>query len=66
MNSMDLNGNTPLIYASTWGRLGVVRRLIFEGAETEVVNNEGFSAVDYAYSLVFLSSFLFLFWRCCY
>lgn len=58
MNSGDLKGNSPLMYASSWGQLKVVKMLIFLGADSNVVNNDGFSAVDYAYSLVYFFSFL--------
>lgn len=59
MNSGDLKGNSPLMYASSWGQLKVVKMLIFLGADSNVVNNDGFSAVDYAYSLVSLFFFFF-------
>ncbi|EIW82086.1 ankyrin [Coniophora puteana RWD-64-598 SS2] len=46
----DGKGNTPLHYASSWGHIPVVQILIERGCAFYARNNEGFLALDYAYS----------------
>ncbi|KAG2013524.1 hypothetical protein CC2G_010424 [Coprinopsis cinerea AmutBmut pab1-1] len=46
----DNLGNTPLHYASAWGHVPIVQYLIERGCQYTAKNNEGFDALDYAYS----------------
>lgn len=46
----DLQGNSPLHYASAWGHIPVVLTLIERGCNFNAKNNDGFTASDYAYS----------------
>jgi ankyrin repeat protein len=46
----DLQGNTPLHYASAWGHVETVKVLLERGCQFAGRNYEGFTASDFAYS----------------
>ncbi|GJN90294.1 hypothetical protein Rhopal_003302-T1 [Rhodotorula paludigena] len=46
----DLQGNSPLHYASSWGRVNVLKLLVDFDCATDSRNSEGFTAAEYAYS----------------
>lgn len=46
----DVQGNTPLHYASAWNALPCVRELLEAGCQHAARNNAGFTALEYAYS----------------
>ena len=48
VNHTTINGNTPLIIASYWGRTEVVRVLLAAGADKDLRSNGGKTALDYA------------------
>ncbi|GAA5858626.1 hypothetical protein JCM1840_006488 [Sporobolomyces johnsonii] len=50
LNAPDLNGNSPLHYALSWGKLPVVKLLVELDCQTDSKNNQGFTAAEYAYS----------------
>lgn len=50
INAPDLQGNSPLHYAASWGKLPLVELLMGLGCLHLVKNNEGFSAQEYAFS----------------
>jgi ankyrin repeat protein len=48
VNMRDKYQNTPLMIASAYGKIGIVKRLLKAGADTSLVNKEGKSAKDLA------------------
>ena len=44
----DAQGNTPLHYAAGYGRLDILQALLAAGADKEVRNSDGQSALDVA------------------
>ena len=49
-NSND-NGATALMYASSTGKVDIVKILLNQGADTRLATDDGFSALDLASSL---------------
>ncbi|KAI5476735.1 hypothetical protein MNV49_007325 [Pseudohyphozyma bogoriensis] len=49
IDAPDLQGNTPLHYATAWGKLPVVKLLVELDCK-QPKNNEGFTAVEYSFS----------------
>jgi ankyrin repeat protein len=50
VNFRDEHGNTPLMIASGRGRLAVIEALLDHGADIHAVNNQGITALGWAYS----------------
>jgi hypothetical protein len=48
VNIRDKDNNTPLMIASSNGKIGIVKRLLKAGADTSLINNEGKTAKDLA------------------
>ena len=48
LNHPNNNGDTPLIIASYWGKPEVVRVLLAAGADKDLRNNDGKTALDWA------------------
>ena len=49
-DALDVEGNTPLHYASAWGYIETVQVLLERGCRFATKNRAGFTASDYAYS----------------
>ncbi len=45
---MDKNGQTPLMWAARWGDAARVQALVKAGAKTNVRDDKGMTALDYA------------------
>lgn len=52
----DLQGNTPLHYASAWGHIETVKVLLERGCQFAGRNYEGFTASDFAYSNIVMGT----------
>ncbi|POY73286.1 hypothetical protein BMF94_3620 [Rhodotorula taiwanensis] len=50
LDAPDLEGNTPLHYASAWGKISLLRFLIDQDCQTDWRNNEGFTPAEFAFS----------------
>lgn len=58
LNLPDLQGNTPLHYASAWNQMAVIHTLIsFPDCHISLRNNSNFTALDYSYSNELLKEF---------
>jgi ankyrin repeat protein len=49
MNKPDANGSTPLMAASYFGHISVVRALLWRGANWKMINSDGHTACCLAY-----------------
>ncbi len=50
INAPDLRGETPLHYASSWGKVNVCKLLVEAGCDHGAKNHDGFTAAEYSYS----------------
>ena len=56
VNLTDLQGNTPLHYASAWGHLESIKVLLERGCHFAARNFEGYTASDFSYSNAIMGS----------
>lgn len=56
VDATDLQGNTPLHYASAWGHVEVLRVLLERECQFSARNYEGFTPSDFAYSTTVMNA----------